>query len=565
MTSRAPSPLREPSWKHRLGLTDRAAPPLYESANAVTDVPHAPAIRAAFDHLGLTALYCVQGVPTVAILAADDYDREAVIDLHAALWNQGLASLLLVDTETTLRAFSLARRPLLNASPEFETRCLIAALKATTDALRFRDLIYGAESGRLWSDHAPFFPREERIDHVLLDNLRISHRLLQHHSLSSEAAQALLIQAMFIAYLEDREIITPHYYRDVSGNRVDSLSSLLATRDVTLMRALFDALRSDFNGDLFVAPCSFEVSSDTVDLLPDHLSVIARFLSGREDMALYGQHRFWGYDFRYIPIELVSAIYDRFLGEREIERRASGAFYTPMFLADTVVSQAWRLLSEDVKRTGRFLDPACGSGVFLVRLFQRLCEHWRTTNRSRWIPWPALLSLLGRIHGWDINCSAVRVAVFSLYVGLLEEVSPPDIRELIRRRDVLPELWNNVLLCRDFFAVAPETHTFDLIVGNPPWASRRDQDRLSVAWCTAAGRPMPGAEEAWAFSWKAIDHLTANGLVAFLVPAMGFLHNHAQNSIAARTSFSVHATSSGLSISPTSAFSYSSRPIVQRH
>src|SRR5258708_3872664 len=80
-------------------------------------------------------------------------------------------------------------------------------------------------------------------------------------------------------------------------------------------------------------------------------------------------------------------------------------------------------------------------GVFLVRSFQRLCEHWRTTRQARTIRWDSLLSILKRVHGWDLNGSAVRVAVFSLYVALLEEVSPPDIRAMVKRGKLLPELW----------------------------------------------------------------------------------------------------------------------------
>jgi hypothetical protein len=33
---------------------------------------------------------------------------------------------------------------------------------------------------------------------------------------------------------------------------------------------------------------------------------------------------------------------------------------------------------------------------------------------------------------------------------------------------------------------------------------------------------MPGGEDAWAFSWKALSHLADDGLIAFLLPAMGF-------------------------------------------
>jgi hypothetical protein len=147
----------------------------------------------------------------------------------------------------------------------------------------------------------------------------------------------------------------------------------------------------------------------------------------------------------------------------------------------------------------------------------------------------ALLAILRRIHGWDLNGGAVRVAVFSLYVALLEEVDPPDLRALIENKKVLPELWGGALLQRDFFDTAEKNApSFDVIIGNPPWTSRRGPDRSSVRWCKKNRLPMPDREDAWAFVWKALRHLNAGGLTAFLLPAMGFLHNIADTSLAAR-------------------------------
>ena len=238
--------------------------------------------------------------------------------------------------------------------------------------------------------------------------------------------------------------------------------------------------------------------------------------------------------FKYIPIELISAVYDRFLAEREDERRAQGAYYTPMFLADTVISQVWDSIPASAKDKGIFLDPACGSGVFLVRSFQRLCEHWRATQTSETIPWPDLLAILSRLNGWDLDGSSVRVAVFSLYVALLEEVSPPDIRLLAKSGDLLPKLWDKTLCTQDFFMTRTGTG-FDVIIGNPPWKSRKGPNRSSVEWCIKKqALPMPGKEDAWAFTWKFLRHLREKGIVAFLLPAMGLLHNHAKEAIAAR-------------------------------
>lgn len=46
-------------WKDRLGLAHRRSPELYESAETVSDVPHAPAIRAALTEMGVSAIFCV--------------------------------------------------------------------------------------------------------------------------------------------------------------------------------------------------------------------------------------------------------------------------------------------------------------------------------------------------------------------------------------------------------------------------------------------------------------------------------------------------------------------------
>ena len=548
-------------WKDRLGLSVRKIPELYERADDVGNTPHAGAIRTTLAELGASAVFCVQKVPTIAILSVDDYDRAAIVELHAKLWNQGLASLLLVISGDTVRAFSLARTPLHGESRrDFDDRCLVREFNAVSDALMLRDIVYGAESGRLWEEHAEYFRSGERIDQVLLDNLATSHRLLRDDTgLSADAAQALLVQTMFIAWLEDRSIIGPEYFLNASDGVARSLSELLESGTVDWLDRLFESLRQDFNGDLFVAPCSFEENDDHRPLTPKHLSILSRFRSGREEMrGRAGQYRFWGYDFKYIPIELISAVYDRFLGEddkrsrtrgaysargaghrdRAQGRRAQGAYYTPMFLADTVISQVWGTVPDATKETGRFLDPACGSGVFLVRSFQRLCEHWRETRTARTIRWDSLLDILSRLHGWDIDSGAVRVAVFSLYIALLEEVSPPDLQRLIRRGRFLPALWGENLRRRDFFEVPADEARADVLIGNPPWSSRPGADgkgRSSVEWCKAERLPMPGKEDAWAFVWKSLRHLRDGGVVAFLLPAMAFLHNHAKKAVAARS------------------------------
>ena len=521
-------------WKERLDLSRRAARGLYEEVDAVERCPHAGAIRMALEDVGASAVFCVQDVPTVVILAAAEYDPDVVAAVHGALWNQGLASLLLVLAGDAIRAFSLDRKAA-REDEDFDDRCLVRKLDAVADALDVKDLLYGAESGRLWDQYPDYFDARERVDQVLLDNLMVSHGGLCGAGLSAEAAQALLIQTMFIAYLEDRQIVLPEYFKKATDGAADSLVALLESKRVVALYRLFECLREDFNGDLFVAPCAFHPKEPRPRVTRKHMGMLANFRRGREEMGRGGgQLRFWGYDFKYIPIELVSAVYDRFLGLRASERKKKGAYYTPMFLADTVMMAVWETLTARAKVRGTFVDPACGSGIFMVRCFQQLCEHWRERHGSRKIRWGSLCSILGRLRGCDVNDGAVRVAVFSLYVALLQEVKPPDIRKLIGRGRLLPALWGKSLRAEDFFDVEPERMPGDVVIGNPPWASRRFASEASVAWCKERGLPMPEKEEAWAFVWKSLQHLRDGGVVGFLVPAMGFLHNHGGKAIEAR-------------------------------
>ena len=530
----ASNPL-DPAWRERLSLSARRPPEFYEKSDDVGNVPHAGALRTTFDDLGASAVFCVQHVPTVVVVSVEEYDPPAVAALHAALWNQGLASLLAVIAGDTVRAFTLARIPRSGGDDDAVTSCLVEELDAVTHALELRNLVYGAESGRFWEEHPEYFKPEERVDRVLLDNLRESHHLLGAAGLSADAAQAVLVQTMFVAYLEDRGIVDGDYFREASNARSRDFGGLLGSGDVESLKRLFETLREVFNGDLFVAPCSFETYDPGPRLQASHLAILARFRSGREEMrGRSGQYRLWPYDFKYIPVELISAVHDRFLGERGPERRTHGAYYTPMFLTDTAVSHVWDRLPPAARDGGRFLDPACGSGIFLVRLFQRLCEHRRTARPDRTIPWEALLDVLSRLQGRDVDGGAVRVAVFSLYVALLEEVTPPDVRTLMEHGRVLPVLHGKTLRHEDFFAVAPGDALADAVVGNPPWSSRRGERHASLEWCDREDLPAPGREQAWPFVWKSLRHLRKDGVVAFLLPAMGFLHNHAGHAVEAR-------------------------------
>ncbi len=510
-------------WKEALSLTRRQSPELYQPGDAILPGPHAESVRLALSDLGLAAVFCIEGVPTIAFLSGANVTPDRVDAVHRVLWNQGLMSLLLVISEAELVAYSLVHRPFVRNPNQIVDPRLIETLSLVSDALKLRELIDSTESGRFWLEHDKHFDPSQRVDTVLLNNLIQSFNALKD-DLGPDGAQALLMQAMFIAYLEDRKIVREDRFKQTSGGACATFENILTAKSTAPFEALFVWLKGAFNGDVFIAPCAFELGATRPPKVKtSHLRVLADFRHGKVEM-LTGQMRFLGYDFEFMPIALISAVYDRFLNVEEERKNADGAYYTPMFLADFAVNQVWDDLSDEQRKKGTFYDPACGSGIFLVRLFQRLvANHCRETNK-RFATWKDLSAIVQRLHGGDINAAAVRVAAFSLYVALLEQSNPRDLDALLEKGKLLPTLYRHTLRNEDFFA-SPDEGRYDAVIGNPPWKGRAGQDTSAQKWANAHKLPHPAKDIAWCFIWKALRVVKPGGLIGLLLPAMGTLHN----------------------------------------
>jgi len=192
-----------------------------------------------------------------------------------------------------------------------------------------------------------------------------------------------------------------------------------------------------------------------------------------------GQLFLWQrYSFDAIPLEFISSIYEVFVG-----RNSSGVYYTPGFVVDFMLDAVlpWDSADWDL----RILDPACGSGVFLVKAFQRLVHRWRLANDGNEPPAPLLRQLLeNNLFGVDIDPHAVRVASFSLYLALCDEVDPRHYWRQVR----FPRLRERQIIHSDFFyqdkplfREHPQLPKYDIIVGNAPWG-RKTMTQPAEVW-----------------------------------------------------------------------------------
>ncbi len=203
---------RQPIWTESLDLSGRSRPGLFLAAKEGSGVPHAAAMRTGFNKLGLSGFFCVDSIPTIAFLTQKQMNRLTINTVHKALWNQGLVSLLLVILPEEVRAYSIAQTPVSEdaaALDDKQDKRLVRSFNLVADAIELSHLISGVESGRYFEENKTKFDQKNKVDAVLLSNLRETEENLTTHGLTAEMAQMLLLQITFIAYLEDREIIDP--------------------------------------------------------------------------------------------------------------------------------------------------------------------------------------------------------------------------------------------------------------------------------------------------------------------------------------------------------------------
>ena len=299
------------------------------------------------------------------------------------------------------------------------------------------------------------------------------------------------------------------------------------------------------------------------------------------------------YEFSVMSAEILGQVYEQFLGkvielsasgavrveEKPEVRKAGGVYYTPAYIVDYIVENTVGALLKgktpaDAEKL-RILDPACGSGSFLVGAYQYLLDwHLATYSRAparnknvlRRIVGGYLLTtaekrriLQNNIYGVDLDQNAVEVSKLSLLLKMLENESDAAGRQTLMFSAggrILPDLsdnikWGNSLIGSDFFR-GPQAGLFvdeeamlkvkafdwdsdagfgdimrsggfDAVIGNPPYVSMLILDKVQEKSVKPYWKKMyfsaAGAFDIYVlFVEKGITLLTENGLLGFIVP-----------------------------------------------
>lgn len=487
----SPGPSNVQRLCERLGYAHGAGRLLRRETATGAHVPHV--VRQAFERIGIEAAFGVddprapERFQPFVYLAACHSDRDAR-EIHRRVWSQGVAPILILMTPEGVAVTKGLQPPPERYSP--------VDPDPDADLLPENLASFAAErlcASSFWRDFR-VSERGASVDERLIGAIRQINahvrRRFPEVSRRSGLVNRIVARTIYLGMLMDRGFVTREWLvaqlaaRGMPGSCFPEAMGLAPARLPARLEwagrefwCAMDIVDDALNGSVFeVGAEERRVVSDT--LLQTVHGVIRR--GERLDPEGHVQGSFLDFAFDVIRTETLSAIYQEFLhGDPDSGGVADGAFYTPPFVADHLVDLVFATRAPRVGTS--VLDPACGSGIFLVATYRRLLETARP--EAGWSIRHARLArsiLTESIFGIEKDEQAVNVARLGLYVTLLDHLRPASIEELadaVPGVKLLPDLKRNVVRADAFKPAAFGERRFTHVLTNPPWDQSRGRRR----------------------------------------------------------------------------------------
>lgn len=449
---------------------------------------------------------------------------KALAELHWKVWLYGLTPLLYVAWPTKIDVLACARKPDFWKNNDYQYNpaktldvadLLNTASEITNELDQFSAL--RLVDGTFW---------EEPRNADLIDSSESAHRKLIQSVVDTDIEldgenkpimRRLLLLMVLIKYLEDRRVFPKDFFSKFHG--ASSFFEVLKGNSPQEVYDLLDSLENKFNGDVFSLP-----DKGQSNLTPEILEHFANLVGSK---IVNKQFCFWRqYSFEHIPVEIISNLYQRFV------HGVPGAVYTPPYLASLMLDYA--MPYEGLTGEERVLDPACGSGIFLVGAFRRLINLWRSQNDWQRPEVDTLKRMLRHsIYGIELDSSAIDLTSFSLCLAICDALQP----EVIWNKLKFDKLRESNLVKADFFSVLRNFYRdktgvikdgFDVVIGNPPFESKISEDGKKVDQAAlrqdSKRGALPDNQSAYLFLEQAFCTLRPDGRVCLIQPS-GLLYN----------------------------------------
>ncbi len=387
------------------------------------------------------------------------------------------------------------------------------------------------------------------VDKQLLDDLTKFRDLLNKNILKNnssknlsgdeldEAVQRIIDRLIFIRTLEDKELEAPMLQSVVRED--------LNKRIYKKLNMIFRKIDDIYNSKLFTPHLC-----ENLEIDDEVLSKIINGLFNTSDNTVH-------YDFSAIDADVLGNIYEQYLGhilkktdkraklaEGKAHRKEQGIYYTPTYVVDYIVKNTIGELAKDKKfdlKNIKILDPACGSGSFLMKAFDYLVTLDKKKNGEME---QVKLDLTGEsatygrkvdilknnIFGVDLDPKAVEIAQLNLLLKAAEKKHRlPTLQENIRIGNSLIDdssvtgdkafKWEEQfkeIIQYDENGNLKDGYGFDVVIGNPPYGAEiTEVEKQHIKKRYIHDET---GNTASLFIFKALDLLKDGGYFAFIVP-----------------------------------------------
>ncbi|MDD5338544.1 MAG: N-6 DNA methylase [Dehalococcoidales bacterium] len=396
--------------------------------------------------------------------------------------------------------------------------------------------------------------REALFKELHLYNEKLSFRQID------DIIQKLFNRLIFIRTSEDRGIEEKHLRSMISqwkakkhkGEMIDELRKLFKEFDGYYDSELFAPHPID-NNDIFI-------QSDTLE----------NIITGLYDIT----GGFASYDFSVIKPDVLGAVYEQYLGyvaeiekqrakeaqakmdlgiqtesvnliEKKQRRKEQGIYYTPEFITDYIVretvGQFLSVHSSKEIRNIKILDPACGSGSFLIRAFDELLKYYanqKISKSEKDIDAADRLSILqNNIYGVDLDIQAIEITRLNLLLrSLAKRETLPGLKDTIKQGNSLisgteeelkkyfGETWKEkrAFDWKEEFKEIVNNGGFDIVIGNPPYIQLSMDEKIQQglkSYLLDKYKSSMGRLNTFGFFTKrGINLLKDSGYLGFIVP-----------------------------------------------
>lgn len=356
-----------------------------------------------------------------------------------------------------------------------------------------------------------------------------------------EFVQKFLVRMLFIRNCEDREFETEYKLLPVVKVYRERKTGLLR-----FLRKVFDYYHSVYNSGIF--------EESEIDKIKFNEDMLAEIIEGLDET-----NEGYKYDFKIIPADVMGNLYEQYLGhilkktkikDGSAHRKEQGIYYTPAYIVDYIVKNTVDELLKDKKVKAdniRILDPACGSGSFLIKAFQAMDEYYKGKDKkydqtkldSTGTYSKKVEILKNNIFGVDLDKQAVELARLNLLLQIAEKGEKlPTIKKNIQCGNSLiddPAVAgeDKAFKWEEKFEDVMKEGGFDVVIGNPPYVDIKQLEPSIVKYFFSKYSTVENRMNLYAvFVEKSLHLLKEGGYFGFIIPN-SILYNESYQKIRA--------------------------------